>query len=236
MIQAIVADQDPAEIGSICRLLDCERFSMEISSRVSTGAALLEAIYTNRPELVITNIPFADMTAFDVIRKLTDSGVNTHFLIVSEAATFENARLAVQLNVEDIIPKPTNRPELNRAVRTIVGKLQFNGSEYSSYSRIIAIAKSYIDLNFDHAITLTDIADRAYISPSYLGTLFRRELGMNYKDYLTRIRMREACRLLNNYRYTIKEVGTMVGYRDAKYFREHFQQHTGMTPAGYRRR
>ncbi len=236
MFQAIIADHDPAEINSICRILDCERFGIEITGRVSTGAQLLEQIHTNRPELVITNIAFADMTAFDVIRKISDGGVNTHFLIVSEDTTFANARLAVQLDVEDFIPKPTNRPELNRAVRSIVSRLQFNGSEYASYSRIIAIAKSYIDLNFDHNITLADIADRAYISPSYLGTLFRRELGVNYKDYLTRIRMREACRLLNNYRYTVKEVGAMVGYSDAKYFREHFQRHTGMTPAGYRRR
>lgn len=233
MIQLIVADSNPKEINSILSLLDCQQLSLEVVSSAATGAELLTWIHVFRPELVIMNSRFPDMSGFDVIRELRGNFV-THFLIVSEDASYESMRRAIQLKVEDYLLKPLNRPELNLAVKKMISHI--NPTDYSSYSKIIALSKSYTDLHFNCPITLEDVAQECYVSPSYLGTIFKRELGVNFKEYLIQLRMREACRLLHDPHYSIAQIANMVGYRDVRYFREIFTAHTGMTPSLYRKR
>lgn len=232
MIQVILADSSKKAINSILSLLDSEPLSLEVVATATTGEELLNQIHVFRPELVIMDTSFADKPGFDVIREV--GGYLTRFLIVSEDTSFQNMRKAIQLKVEDYLQKPLNRPELNLAVRTIISRMQT--IDYNSYSKVIALAKSYVDLHYSHHITLEEVAEEAFVSASYLCGLFRKELGINFKEYLVQLRMREACRLLNDQRYSISQIGSMVGYKNTRYFRELFIQHTGMTPSHYRKR
>lgn len=232
MVQIILANRDNSVIDSLSRLLDCDLLAIEIVGCANTGEKLLSQIHVLRPEIVIMDTGFPDQSGFDVIREV--SSYLTRFLIVTEDISYQSMRMAILLRVEDYLQMPINRPDLNRAVKTVISRMRT--IDFSSYSKTIALAKSYIDLHFDRQISLEDVAKEAYVSASYLGLLFRKEMGIHFKDYLIRLRMREACRLLNDQHYSISQIGYMVGYKDTKYFRELFIQHTGMTPSHYRKR
>ncbi|WNR45674.1 response regulator transcription factor [Paenibacillus roseipurpureus] len=94
-------------------------------------------------------------------------------------------------------------------------------------------AKQYIEQHFGRCITLKEVAGELYITPGHLGALFRQS-GETFMQVLTRLRMIEAMRLLQDPRYKVYEIVERVGYSDPSYFTELFKKQTGLTPQEFR--
>lgn len=92
------------------------------------------------------------------------------------------------------------------------------------------IQENYSDLN----ISLNSIAEKLYITPNYLSTLFKSEMGVTFSDYLTACRIEKAKELLKDVKVKIYEVAEAVGYTDQHYFSKVFKNITGFTPKEYR--
>ncbi|WP_410775199.1 helix-turn-helix domain-containing protein [Ectobacillus funiculus] len=68
-----------------------------------------------------------------------------------------------------------------------------------------------------------------------LHRLFKQELGMSLKDYLTEVRIRKAKELLTNTDYPINTIAQSVEYEDPQQFSKVFKQNTNLTPSSFRR-
>ena len=79
------------------------------------------------------------------------------------------------------------------------------------------------------------LAEKIHINPAYLSTLFKNEVGVNYQDYLTAVRIDKAKQLLAGEPMNISQVANAVGYGSARYFSKTFEAQTGIRPAEYRR-
>jgi two-component system response regulator YesN len=55
-----------------------------------------------------------------------------------------------------------------------------------------------------------------------------------FSGYLNRLRIDQACRLLEKEDYTIAQISSMVGYSEQSYFSRVFKKMTGMTPSKWR--
>ena len=69
----------------------------------------------------------------------------------------------------------------------------------------------------------------------YLGQVFRDVVGVGFKEYQRRCRIREACRLLKETDMKVADVGAAVGYATYDYFVEQFRRETATTPSQFRR-
>ena len=83
-------------------------------------------------------------------------------------------------------------------------------------------------------IGLEDVSSAAGFSVSYFSTVFRKETGRTFLEYLTGIRMDEARRLLRENKMSIEMVGKAVGLSDYKRFARTFKKETGVSPGEYR--
>ena len=99
---------------------------------------------------------------------------------------------------------------------------------------IISDIESYILKNYKSDISLKSIAEIFYINPVYLGQLFKKNFGMYFTDYLHKLRIGEAMRLLKMTDLKIYEIAYMVGYTDNNYFGFKFEKIAGMSPKQYR--
>jgi AraC-like DNA-binding protein len=99
---------------------------------------------------------------------------------------------------------------------------------------VLSKAMDYIEKHFTEQITLQDVAEHAFASPFYISRLFRKELGISFVDYLGKLRVENACRLLCETHLRILEVSERVGVQDAHYFAKLFKKHAGMSPTEYR--
>ncbi|MZQ86286.1 helix-turn-helix domain-containing protein [Paenibacillus sp. 5J-6] len=101
------------------------------------------------------------------------------------------------------------------------------------------------DIELDHVIDI--IRDRV-VEPMQIGKFalmvglserqFRRRFvkrtGMNYTDFVHKLRVEWSCRLLVSTDYTVSSIAQKVGYQDIKFFNLLFKKKTGMTPKQYR--
>lgn len=101
-------------------------------------------------------------------------------------------------------------------------------------SSVIHQAKEYIKQNFCNDISLDRVSREVNISPYYFSKLFKEEMGENFVEYITNIRMEQAKQMLANPAYSIKEVCAGSGYSDPNYFSRIFKKCTGLTPSEYR--
>jgi two-component system response regulator YesN len=98
---------------------------------------------------------------------------------------------------------------------------------------IVDSAKRYVAENFQKPVSLNKAAQHLAISSGYLSSLFKRRTGFCFVDYVTRVKISEAEKLLVSGRYRVGEIAEMVGYEDAGYFSKIFHRITGFTPREY---
>lgn len=100
----------------------------------------------------------------------------------------------------------------------------------------VRLARLYLHREFaDSALSLTQVSDQLGINSSFLSRIFREETGENFLDYLTRIRISEAQRLLLQTDESVQTIAQQVGYLHAASFIRVFKKATGFTPGDYRK-
>ena len=88
---------------------------------------------------------------------------------------------------------------------------------------------------YQTGIMLDEISRKLDMTPEYLGTLFHKETGITFSNYLKNYRIAKAKELLVGTNLKLYEIAEKVGYSDSKYFSRIFKKQTGMTPSEYRK-
>jgi two-component system, response regulator YesN len=102
------------------------------------------------------------------------------------------------------------------------------------YSDVIDETKKYVDKNYaDCDLSFKDIADRMSVSVSYLSKQFKKEIGLTFVEYLTKLRIKNAVVLLKTTDYRINEISEKVGYNTQHYFCVVFKRVMGVSPNNY---
>ena len=95
-------------------------------------------------------------------------------------------------------------------------------------------AARYIGRHYYTPLDLTAIAEHLHVNPTYLSHAFKQEMRVSLTQYITRIRIEQAQRLLHESDLKIGEIAGRVGLPDPRYFNTVFKRHVGLTPTEYR--
>ena len=107
--------------------------------------------------------------------------------------------------------------------------------EQVQHSTVVEKAIAFAEKNYGQPITLTDAAESVSISSGYLSTIFRKEYGMNYTDFLIRLRIEKAKVLLAAGNEKLADIAEKCGFNDHAYFTRTFKKLTGISPNDYRK-
>ncbi len=111
-----------------------------------------------------------------------------------------------------------------------------SGNKTMTSHRAVVSAIKMIDDAPREVWTLTTLAARVHIEPTYFSRLFHTAVGLPPMAYLTRRRLELATSLLRRDDLPVGEVGAMAGWEDQNYFSRCFRKYFGMTPSRYRAR
>ena len=92
----------------------------------------------------------------------------------------------------------------------------------------------YINQNYSRDIGLDEIAEYFGMKTKTLSAFFKRKTGAGFLEYLTRLRMEEAKRLLLETDKPVKEILLEVGYISNSTFTMMFKKHVGKSPLQFR--
>jgi len=126
-------------------------------------------------------------------------------------------------------------------IKTTIQDVLYKTVEYlqqkniGSANNIVANIKSYIEENISEEISLERLSEEVYLTPNYIGHIFKEEVGISYLEYLTQVRMESAKKMLMDPANKIYEIALQVGYKNSNYFSKLFRKYTGYTPSQYRK-
>ena len=83
-------------------------------------------------------------------------------------------------------------------------------------------------------IRIPELAAMEHLSTPRYNAKFKALMGVSPSRYILQLRMGEACDLLRNTDFSIKEIASMCGYRDPYFFSRAFKEYTGKSPRAYR--
>ncbi|MFD1144657.1 AraC family transcriptional regulator [Larkinella insperata] len=104
--------------------------------------------------------------------------------------------------------------------------------ESDPISRTITFMKE----NLSKSLSLEELAQVAGMSASHYSAVFRTKVQSAPINFFTFLKIQEACRLLENTRYRIKEVAYQIGYSDPYHFSRVFSHVMGVSPRDFRQR
>ena len=122
-------------------------------------------------------------------------------------------------------------------LNSILGKLcrLTNNHNHGCLSKV-QTAMLFIQNNFRNDIGLSDIAAAAGVTDSYMSSIFLKECGMNFKDYLCGIRYDYAKKMLEFSDMTVTDICFESGFNDYANFERGFKKNFGISPREYRKK
>lgn len=101
--------------------------------------------------------------------------------------------------------------------------------------RIVRKAKSYCERHYQEDISLDAIAAEVHITKSWFCSLFKKETGQTFGNYITDLRLKKAATALATTEMKVSQIAEDVGYKNASHFHRAFSEKYQTTPAEYRR-
>ncbi len=99
---------------------------------------------------------------------------------------------------------------------------------------VITRAKAFIEENQTEDITLGQVAKAVNTSTFYFCKMFKNATGLNFTDYVSRVRIEKAKNLLLNPNLRVSEIAYAVGFQSLTHFNRVFKRICGTSPTDYR--
>ncbi|MEL7564600.1 MAG: PocR ligand-binding domain-containing protein [Dehalobacterium sp.] len=95
---------------------------------------------------------------------------------------------------------------------------------------------TYIQNNYpNESLTVKEIANAVFVTPSYLSHLFKKDKGVSLSEYINKIRIDKAMLLLRQTEMDNGEIASRIGYVGRSYFCKMFKKFVGVSPQDYRK-
>ena len=218
------------------------------------GAEGLERAAAIVPDLIITDVMMPGMDGFEFCRRLRASGALNHIpvIMVTAKCTHEDKMAGLEAGADAFLEKPFHADELNVRVVKLLEQRSLLQQKWSSdiddgardLSGIPESSRKFIN-DFTDAVNNclktgeldhNKIADALCITRIQLNRKVKAITGLTTTEYISRIRISLAKKLLDNPDMLIGDIAQRCGVEDVAYFSSVFKKATGYTPSGWRNR
>ncbi len=202
---------------------------------VDTASTASEGLYRlaqSPPELVILEIPLADLDAPSFLRALRASHPTCPVFVITSVDRLHVLRKLTRFAIGGFLPKPLRVDKLLERINVLLG-----GSPLLSgprFSRHVSRTIEYLSQRYTRSLTLKAVAEAIGISPGHLAHMFRTETGLTVKQFVAEIRVEVSKRLLLDTDEKLDSIAETVGFCDASHLSRVFRKYVGHWPGEYR--
>jgi two-component system response regulator YesN len=247
MYKILIAEDEQPILNGISNALSQIDQAM-VAATCINGNEAIEFIKCNHVDMIITDIIMPICSGLDLIKMYRDMGKTGQIIILSGYSEFNFAQEAIRLSVADYMLKPVDHAVLIERVKNEIQKSKHTLHPMSAFSvqqieiiqallqRNATIGKilSFINRNFEKDLTISSLCQEFFMSESYFCRFFKNNTGITFNEYLTYIRISEACNLLRSTQLKIYEIAEKAGYKSPQYFAEIFKNVMGIPPTDYK--
>lgn len=242
----LIVDDEPSVRVSMARMLSELGDEYRIRE-AEDGEEAWELIQNEQTDLMITDIRMPELDGLQLTELVNQHYSDTEIVLLTGYAEFEYAVEALRKGVSEYLLKPVSKDTIADLVRKIHRKREKHtsikasrqekegyGLHSGSTHYLIRSALQKMREQYHTPLTLTKLAEKLYVNPNYLSTIFKKETGLTFTQQLVRIRMEAAKKLLRESNLKIYEICKKIGYVDQAHFSRTFKSLEGMSPYEYR--
>jgi signal transduction histidine kinase/AraC-like DNA-binding protein len=198
------------------------------------GAVALALLQQTVPRFVILDLMMPEVDGFTLLSAIRANPATrqTPVLVLSGRMLSREDILQLDYAKVTVHSKGTLSPsELTTQLHTLLAGQHPLAQQTSS---LVKRAISYMHEHYQHPFNRQELAAEIGVNERYLTKIFHDELGFSPRDYLARLRIIQAKRLLRSSDTSISDIALAVGFDDPSYFGRVFRLLTGFTPKAYR--
>ncbi len=261
MPSLLIVEDERLEREGLLKLIQKNDYGFDEIYTARDGVEGLEAIRAYAPEMIITDVRMPGLSGLEMLKEAGEDIGGSVLIILSGYSEFEYVRAALKAGAVDYLLKPVAEKELSLTIERSFERLAAqqpareaaeggvdalppplpaeqgeeplgHTEEYMLNKTIEIIRSEYSDSD----LNLRKVAGKLYLSPNYVGALFKRLTGVSFNDYLHQCRLGVAASLLNEPGRKISWIAKRVGIPNTSYFCVLFKAAYGVTPSDYRRK
>ncbi|WP_201002204.1 response regulator transcription factor [Paenibacillus glycanilyticus] len=232
-MKILIVDDEPLILKGLVKIVEeVAPAGSDICSAFNAWEAL-ETMKRFMPNVTITDINMPEKNGFELIHDARLEGLCDRFIILTGYDEFEYVRQALRSGVVDYLLKPLDKKEIAGLLSRV--KEELPAATDSEYSRHAERILAYLQLNYMNDLSLDHLAEHMSLHPNYISSLFKKETGDTFVNYLNSLRIREAQKLLKTQpQLTVCAISQQVGFDTKHYFAKVFKKYAGTTPGAYR--
>lgn len=248
----LIAEDEEIARRALRRVCEQSGCSVEVVFEAATGRQVVEALGKVQPDIILMDVVLPGMDGLAATRTVHELYPATKVVIVSAYDRFDYAQDALRAGAVDYLLKPVRAEQLVTLLKKLCAELDAENirkiiattvaeeestdqSERSPHHSTLKRAEAYVMQNYARGLTLEQVATYVDMAPTYFSRVFKQEQSCTFIEYLTRVRLEEAKRLLRTTTLSVADIGYAIGYQGANYLAEVFKAEEGITPGAYRR-
>ncbi len=260
--KVLLADDEQIERMALAKRLHKHFGDSLVIWQAADGNEAVRLCFKERCQIVIMDISMPELNGVEAAEQIRRLDEDCEIIFLTAYDEFSYAKRAIAIHALDYLLKPCEEEELTAVMEEAVGRIQKReqfeklhmeqempeetGAEMPEpdleeepdepdrLGQAAEKIRRYIRKNYMKDISMQDAARMMNYSDAYFCKLFKQCFDQNFTAYLTRFRINEARRLLQDKNASVREVSMLVGYYDANYFAKVFKRIAGMNPSEYR--
>lgn len=249
-LSLLLVDDEPLILKGLETTFDWDSYGYSISGTARDGLIALERIKQSVPDVVLTDMCMKNMDGISLIRECSIKYPSIKFVILSAYQEFSYAKQACELGVYSYLLKPISEEQLSSTMTSLYNECMENVAQKNNILKLsdiphinnakvaekISEALDYITKNLsDPKLSMAQVADALNYNYNYFGRLFKSSLGISFKDYVCKVRLKRARQLLLNHDMSILDIAYVIGIPNQSYFSTLFKNEYGISPTEYRK-
>ncbi|MEB1805716.1 MAG: helix-turn-helix domain-containing protein [Bacillaceae bacterium] len=212
-----------------------------------TAAEAMQILKQHKPSVLFLDVSLPDEDGIGFGKKVLEMYPHLPIVVLTHLEMFDTVQRCINAGFVGYLLKPVVQSELmstfsrilsQDAVRSNEHILQKRSSANDTFETDLAnpieTAKKFIQLYYYESITLKEVSNLVYLSPSHFSRMFKEETGYNYVEYLMRYRVDRSKNQLKTTLLPIEVIACNHGFSSAAYFSTTFKKLEGVTPSEYR--
>ena len=241
MYKVMIVDDEDIIVNGLSRAMPWAQYHCEVIATASDGIGAQAKIRELHPDILFTDIYMPGADGLAMLAAVRSEFPAMQVTILSGYPDFEYAQKAIQLGVVRYVLKPSKFSELEAALAAMTENLRAGGAEApeevpAAQNFILQNAMAYISEHYAEKLTLTEVAEKVYVSQWHLSKLISKNTNQGFSDLLNGVRIHYAKELLRDPAMKIWEISEAVGFADVTHFSRIFKKVEGMSANEYRHR
>jgi len=243
MLHAIIAEGNKELLLDLTHHIENKNVGIKVVGAVKDEEEILNQVRKFMPELIILDRSISKKNYLKCIKKIREIDLSSIIIVLTNPNDMNIAQMAIEYDVVVYLTKPIDYNVFDKTItkcinyytKVISTLKQLNIYNQNKYGTISII--KFINENYNNSyMSIKLLEEKFNLSRTSIYCKIKKETGLNFSSYLTKLRMESAKKLLlNEEYYSIKIISDIIGYSDQHYFTHVFKSNIGLAPLEYRK-